>query len=76
MHIRFWEDPETGLPHVYGHAVTETEVREVLLRPGEDVRGDETSRIKTGRLWLAATYRSCIRLMKVARVYLLLPHLS
>ena len=27
MEIRFYEDPVTGLPHIYGHDVTEEEVR-------------------------------------------------
>jgi len=30
MKIRFFKDPETGLPHIYDHGVTEEEVREVL----------------------------------------------
>ena len=34
MEIRFYEDPETGLPHIYGHRVTEEEVRQVLRAPG------------------------------------------
>ncbi len=36
MEIRFYEDPDTGLPHVYGHDVTEEEVRQVLRSRGED----------------------------------------
>lgn len=35
MTIRFYIDPETGLPHIYGHAVDETEVEEVLRAPGK-----------------------------------------
>ena len=34
MELRFWTDPETGLPHINDHSVTEDEVREVLARPG------------------------------------------
>ena len=30
MKIRYYIDPETGLPHIYGHDVEETEVEEVL----------------------------------------------
>jgi hypothetical protein len=26
MEIRFYEDPDTGRPHIYGHDVTEDEV--------------------------------------------------
>jgi hypothetical protein len=36
MELRFWEDPETGLPHIYVHDVTEAEVQQVLDRPGLD----------------------------------------
>ena len=49
MDLRFLIDPETELPHIYGHGVTEAEVREVLSRRGEDVRGDEDSRMKIGQ---------------------------
>jgi hypothetical protein len=34
MELRFWTDPETGLPHIYNHGVTEEEVRQILARPG------------------------------------------
>jgi hypothetical protein len=30
MELRFWTDPETGLPHIFNHGVTEEEVRQVL----------------------------------------------
>src|SRR5438876_6655841 len=36
MELRFWSDPETGLPHIYDHGVSEEEVRQVLSRPGPD----------------------------------------
>lgn len=49
MTIRFYFDPETGLPHVRCHGVSEQEVEEVLLRPGEDRRGPEGSRVAVGR---------------------------
>jgi hypothetical protein len=39
MKIRFYLDPETEEPHIYGHGVTEDEVRDVLLKPGEDRPG-------------------------------------
>ena len=42
MNIRFYSDPETGLPHIYSHGVTEDEVEEVLLSPGEDWLGRRT----------------------------------
>ncbi len=47
--FRFYIDPETDLPHIYNHDVTEDEVVEVLLRPGEDRRGKEGSRIAIGQ---------------------------
>lgn len=36
MEIRYYLDPDTGLPHIYGHGVTEDEVEQILSRPGED----------------------------------------
>ncbi len=36
MDLRFWDDPETGQPHIYGHDVTEQEVHEVMARRGVD----------------------------------------
>jgi hypothetical protein len=36
MELRFHKDPDTGLPHIYDHGVTEDEVREVLNRPHEN----------------------------------------
>jgi hypothetical protein len=49
MDIRFYIDPETGLPHIYGHGVTESEVADVLRMPGEDRPGNEGSRIAIGQ---------------------------
>lgn len=36
MEVRYYRDPETGLPHIYGHGVTEAEVEWILAHPGED----------------------------------------
>jgi len=47
--VRFYLDPETGQPHVYGHGITEDEVVDVLLNSGEDRPGREGSRIAIGR---------------------------
>jgi hypothetical protein len=47
--LRFYEDPETGQPHIYGHAVTESEVEEVLARSLEDRAGAEGSRVALGQ---------------------------
>ena len=41
MKIRYFIDPETELPHIYGHDVKESEVEEVLSNPGEDRPGRE-----------------------------------
>jgi hypothetical protein len=50
MDVRFYTDPETGQPHIYGHGVAEDEVREVLRRPGEDRAGDDDSRLAIGQM--------------------------
>ncbi|MBI5206890.1 MAG: DUF4258 domain-containing protein [Candidatus Firestonebacteria bacterium] len=49
MNIRYYIDPETELPHIYGHNVEETEVKEVLIKPGEDRPGREGSRVAIGQ---------------------------
>ena len=49
MNLRFYIDPETGLPHIYKHAVDEDEVEEVLNTPGEDRPGREGSRVAIGQ---------------------------
>jgi hypothetical protein len=47
--IRFYIDPATGLPHIYGHQVNEDEVSEILEEPGEDRAGRKGSRIALGQ---------------------------
>lgn len=49
MEICFYIDPVTGLPHIAGHGVSESEVEEALLRAGEDRHGREGSRVAIGR---------------------------
>ena len=49
MELRFWIDPETGLPHIFDHRVTEEEVRQVLSRTGEEFAGRDRSRIRLGQ---------------------------
>ena len=49
MNIRFYVDPETALPHIYGHQVDEGEVEDVLKEPGEDRPGREGSRVAIGQ---------------------------
>jgi hypothetical protein len=49
MELRFYIDPETGLPHIYNHGVTEGEVVQVLRKPGPVYLGDRSSRLKSGQ---------------------------
>jgi hypothetical protein len=49
MELRFWADPETGVPHIYEHDVTEDEVRQVLSRPGYELPGRDESRLRLGQ---------------------------
>ncbi len=49
MNVRYYIDPETGQPHIFGHNVKETEVEEVLSSPGEDRPGRGGSRVAIGK---------------------------
>ena len=49
MEIRYYIDPATGQPHIYGHGVTEAEVEYVLQHPGEDLPGTDNSRQALGQ---------------------------
>lgn len=49
MELRFWIDPETDLPHIFDHGVTEEEVRQLLNRAGEEFPGSDESRIRLGQ---------------------------
>jgi uncharacterized protein DUF4258 len=49
VEVRFYLDPETGMPHVHSHGVTEDEVEDVLRQPDEDRAGREGSRVAIGR---------------------------
>jgi len=49
MDIRYFIDPETGLPHIHRHDVTDEEVEDVLRRPIEDRPGREGSHVALGR---------------------------
>jgi CBS domain-containing protein len=49
MKVRYYIDPATGQPHIYNHDVAESEVEEVLDRPGEDRAGSDGSRVAIGR---------------------------
>ena len=48
MRIRYYIDPATGLPRIYEHGISETEVEEVLDNPVQDLRGQNQSRIAIG----------------------------
>ena len=49
MEIRYYIDPETGLPHIYRHGVDERDAEDVLQRLLEDRPGREGSRVALGR---------------------------
>jgi hypothetical protein len=49
LQTRFYIDPVSGLPHIYGHHVDEDEVIEVLEKSGEDRAGRDGSRIALGQ---------------------------
>jgi hypothetical protein len=49
MDVRYFEDPETGEPHIYEHGVTEAEVEYVLRHPGEDRPESDDSRHVLGQ---------------------------
>ena len=44
MDVRYYLDPDTGLPHIHGHGVTEEECEHVLRHPGEDLPGRDDFR--------------------------------
>jgi len=47
--LRFYEDPETGEPHIYGHGVSEDEVRQIMAKRGQDYPADRNSRMRLGQ---------------------------
>src|SRR5688572_28933855 len=47
--VRFYIDPSTNEPHIYGHDVSEQEVEDVLTRPIEDRPGTDRSRVAVGQ---------------------------
>lgn len=49
MNLRFYQDHDTELPHIYNHGVKETEVEQVLRNPGEDRPGLDDARVAIGR---------------------------
>ncbi|HEX4129048.1 MAG TPA: hypothetical protein VHZ24_03320 [Pirellulales bacterium] len=49
MEIRFYVDAETSEPHIYGHGVSEDEVRQAMRAPGDDYPAARDSRMKLGQ---------------------------
>jgi len=48
MDVRYYTNVVTGRAHIERHAVTESEVESVLLRPGEDRPGRDGTRVAIG----------------------------
>jgi hypothetical protein len=66
MQLRFHIDPATGQPHIYDHGVEEEEVRQVLVRRGDDFKGSRGARIRFGQT-LAGRYLKVIYVPDVDR---------
>ncbi len=49
MEVRYYRDPDKGLPHLYGHGVTEAEAEWVLVHPAEDNASSGDSRQALGQ---------------------------
>ncbi|MBS1258840.1 MAG: hypothetical protein MAG551_01904 [Candidatus Scalindua arabica] len=49
INVRFYIDPEARRPHIYNHGVKESEVKDILSKPGEDRVGKEGSRVALGQ---------------------------
>ncbi len=49
MELRFYHDPDSEVPHIYNHGVTEREVEDVLCKPTEDGKSRDDSRVAIGR---------------------------
>jgi hypothetical protein len=49
MEVRYYRDPETGQPHIYGHGVTEAEAEWILAHPAEDDACSGDSRQALGK---------------------------
>ncbi len=72
MEVRFYVDPETGQPHIYNHGVTEAEVREVLVRRGDDQPGAEGTRIKFGQTVAGRYLKVIYKLRKEEKEFLVI----
>jgi hypothetical protein len=57
MKVRYYIDPQTDVPPIYGHDVSELEVEEVLEHAVEDYPGLEGSRVAIGPASTGRTLR-------------------
>ena len=60
MEIRYYEDPDSGLPHIYGHGIDEAEVEQVLARRVRPHRL-RTSRQEQASIPAAATEKRAMK---------------
>lgn len=49
MEVRYYRDPESGLPHISGHGVSEAEVEWILAHAAEDGPCANSSRQALGQ---------------------------
>ncbi len=49
MDVWYYLDADSGLPHIYGHGVTEGEVEHVLRGSGGDLPANRGARMKIGQ---------------------------
>jgi hypothetical protein len=66
--LRFHQDAETGLPHIFEHGLTEEEVRQVLARPGEEFAGRKTRGSRSVKPLRGAIFKWCLFLMMTGAV--------
>lgn len=57
MQVRYYVDPQTDLPHIYNHDVSEMEVEQVLTRPAEDHALNEGAHVAIGYTSTGRTLR-------------------
>jgi hypothetical protein len=49
MECRYYDDPETGEPHIHRYGVYEDQVEDILRAPGEDRVGRDGARVALGK---------------------------
>jgi hypothetical protein len=49
MRLRYYLNEATGLPHIYDHGVRESEVEELLHRPGAILPGRKGAKLAVGQ---------------------------